>query len=259
MAKNAQPQNTDNSKKLKYILRGLTVILILPLILTVAAKYIYRREATTVAVAGEIYFTSDYLTESDKEYVLAPDTKSLTFTLRNYEDELRFTNYPIDYTVSVNGIDSFTDQIPAGQRNTAKITLNDLEPGGTYVVHATTVTGFKKTIKATFRVLEEDKAIYKYVKNTDEYVLLTVWTQGVSGTVKVSTNADNLVPDNTSAVMENVKTSGGAISFEDDTSFNEEYSSYTYRFFKNTQKNVTADEFTVTLGSAQATVRNPEK
>ena len=117
--------------------------------------------------------------------------------------------------------------------------------------------GFEKTLKATFRVLDKNAKVYKSVKNTDEYVLLTVWSEALSGDLAVDFSGLSVIPDNTEAVMAGTKTSDGAL--EDTVNFKEKFSSHSYRFFKASPVTISADDFAVTLNGVKAEAKTPEK
>ena len=86
------------------------------------------------------------------------------------------------------------------------------------------------------------------VSDQGQYVLLTVWTEGISGTLSVACPA-GLIPDATDPQLSGVHNySSGeyvAFNFSDDQSFAEEFSSHAYRFFK--ASNFVSSEFSVTI------------
>lgn len=223
----------------------------------VLAKYIKdNTEKKNTVVAKEFYFTSNMLTEEGESYVLSAgegDTASIAFTVGNNADELRFSKDDITYTVAMaegtgKGLDLVrvkSDTLTGGHVNTISIEIENLEKGKTYTIVAIGKAGYVKTLKATFTVAGDDKAVYKTVTQNNHYVLLTVWTKNVKGTSEISLPKD-LIPDNTDAVMNTVKNADTL--FKDTASFKEAYSSHTYRFFKTTTKSYTANDFKVSLG-----------
>jgi hypothetical protein len=91
--------------------------------------------------------------------------------------------------------------------------------------------------------------VYKELDTTnDEYVLLTVWTEGYSGNVKVE-YPNTLIPDNTNSVMRTVSQGYGIV---DTVSFSgtNKYSSHVYRFFADdtVQSALDVEKFTVSYG-----------
>jgi len=253
--KNATKRTT--SEYIRTFVYVLAIILLLLIIGSVLSKYVYNNRGQSLVTSHEFYFTSDYLTEENEEYILSPDTKEIEFTLRNHEDNLRYSSDKIEYKVLVNGTEMDCGSLEANKKSSDRVTINDLKNGETYEITATGSAGFKKTLKATFRVLAKNEKVYKSVENTDEYVLLTVWAESLSGDLTVVFPNDLVIPDNTETVMANTKTSDG--SFTDIVNFKEKFSSHSYRFFKSTSIVVTADKFDVTLNGVKATIKNPEK
>ena len=249
-----------NKSAAKEYIRSFVYILIAVLLLlivgSVLSKYVYKNNGQSVLSAHEFYFTSNYLTEDGHEYVLAPNTRGVEIEVNNFEDNLRFSSDEVEYSVSVNGGEPETGSLTAGKKDTDTITLNGFENGKTYEVVATGNSGFEKTVKATFRVLSENAVVYKSVKNTDEYVLLTVWAEALSGDLTVEF-PDTVIPDNTDDAMEDVLTQQG--TFTDKENFKNKFSSHSYRFFKSNAADVSAGSFSVSLNGVQATVKTPDK
>lgn len=257
MENNKNTIKRTTSEYIRIFVYVLAAILLLLIIGSVLSKYVYNNKRQPLITAHEFYFTSDYLTEENQEYILSPDTTEIQITLKNHADNLRYSSDEVKYSVLVNGTEKKSGNLEANQKSSDKITISGLQNGETYEVVAIGSAGFKKTIKATFRVLSENKKVYKSVKNTDEYVLLTVWTESLSGDLSVDFSDASVIPDNTDAIMANVKTSNG--SFTDEVNFKEKFSSHSYRFFKSTSASVSADSFEVTLNGVTATTKNPEK
>ena len=237
--------------------------IIIPLVLTLAlavtcatfsgvyAKYVKTVDGGTSTVTSEVmYFESDYLTEQGASYTITGN--SVTFHLTNYPDALRHSELDVSYTVTVEGggaLSSNQGTLSASDRSEVAITLSNLQPGKTYTVAAVGRNGYEKTLKATFTVKAEEKQVFKRVEQTEYYVLLTVWTQNVTGDVSVTFPTD-LLPDNTDPQLTGITAASG--TFSDDTSFDAAYSSRTYRFFKTTNTTYTATDFSVTVGTTTA-------
>lgn len=257
MEKNKNTIKRTTSEYIRTFVYVLAAILILLIIGSVLSKYVYNNKGQSLIAAHEFYFTSDYLTEENQEYILSPDTTEVQITLKNHEDNLRFSSDEVKYSVLVNGNEIEKGSLKANQKSSDKISISGLQNGETYEIVAIGSAGFKKTIKATFRVLAENGKVYKSVKNTDEYVLLTVWAEALSGNLTVDFSDASVIPDNTNAIMANTKTSDG--SFTDKVNFKEKFSSHSYRFFKSTSESVSVNSFDVTLNGVKATTKNPEK
>ena len=234
---------------------------------TTYGKYVHQESGSGVVAAKEFYFTSDYLkpVNENAAYTLNPGTTSITFQLRNYADALRSAEDDVVYTVSVDDgdqdsennatISSGSGTIKNNACNYVPITLSNLKAEKTYTVTAIGTAGYQETLSATFTVAQAEAVVYKYVEQTNEYVLLTVWTENISGAVTLSAPA-GLIPDSTDELLDEI------YNYEDSTykAISDApigtlaiYSSHTYRFFKEeTSQNYTADSFTVKVGTTEA-------
>lgn len=234
---------------------SLRVCLLLVLILlasggigTTVAKYIQSTGGKIMMKAPEFYFTSDLLTEDGNvSYMLNSNTTQVQFLLRSTADELRNSDMKIGYTVSLekpqdaSGYLDITEGELTGTEKTKTVTLRDVQPGVTYTVTAIGEAGYSQELSATFRVADKDQNVYKNLtQSPDGYLLLTVWTHNVAGTLNIRF-PEGLVPDNTNPDMESVfnRDPSGANSF---TSGFTKYSSKTYRFFGTAE----AKDFLVT-------------
>lgn len=228
----------------------------------VAAKYVRENGGRNIFAAKEFYFTSNLLTTDGAEYRLNSDATSVSFTLGNNADKLRFAEDDIAYEVRVNNgatVDKTTGMLANGKVSQDTITISGLEKGKVYEVKAIGRAGYQKTLKATFTIADNDENLYMHVDNSNRaYVLLTVWTNNLNGNVSI-TFPDGLIPDNTDPIMRKVQefengsyTSG---TFTDTTNFNNTYSSYTYRFFKTSNS---YGSFTVTLSDHVASPAEPK-
>lgn len=254
MTEKASEQRSPRRRRL-----GL-VLLVLLLITTavsggVAAKYITARRAPRNIVDTQMfYFTSNVLAESTNTVNVSADTVSIE--LYNFADALRWAEMDIEYTVTVDedatvSYPSETHKLAGNGKQTAVVTLSGLKDGTTYTVTATgTGGGYSKTISAKLVVSMKPK-VCKSLAVSDDYVVLTVWTAGdVKGAVSIRCTAD-VIPDNTDPVMNTWGAGKGPWA----DSFSSAYSSHQYRFF--TDKTLTADDFTVTVGGELAEEAEP--
>lgn len=242
-------QDTPVQKKRKL---RITCGVILALLLCFAVGNVYGRYVqgannTGTLTAKAFYFTSDLLPASDetpKIYVLNAGTDSLSFKLYNYQDTLNVSATDVYYTVSVSengGGDSTltSGTISAGSAKSADVVLTDLEDGKTYLVTVTGESkaggGYLQTLKATFKVAEGEQKVYKHLDTTSDshYVLLTVWTDDVAGTLTIEKIPEDLIPDQTDPRLLGVV--GGKTGYTDATSFVAKNSSHVYRFFRETE------------------------
>lgn len=229
------------------------ILLVLGLLSAVGARYLYKENSRGYVKAKEFYFTSSLL--DGASHTLAPGSTAVTFTLGNHPDALRYSEAPIAYTVKIDGAapqgTNLAGTLDAGSVQDQTVTITNLQPG-TYTVTAEGKGGYHKTLTATLVVPAQDRYLYKHLDTTNsEYVLLTVWAKGVSGTVTVSAPA-SLIPDNTDSAMRTAQT---GLPFTDSESFVDSgYCSHVYRFFGS---GVTADDFSVTCSDITAIEKAP--
>ena len=257
--------HNGNTKRKQPFVRKQTIIVIGAIIALFAiggvlAKYIYDNAGRNLLSAKAFYFTSDLLKDKTEKYILNSAATEVSFTLGNNADKLRVSEVDIQYTVSVttkNGgaipeiVDSNTERkFLSGTVSRSTITLKNLVQGETYVVTATGKAGYKQTLSAEFTVSRNDKKIYKHLDTSNEaYVLLTVWTENVSGELTVRV-PDGLIPDNTDPILREVynykDSKYGEFAFADAVNFEQTYSSYMYRFFTS-EGEVHIDDFQISI------------
>lgn len=210
----------------------------------VAAKYM--KQTTTknnAAAAKEFYFESDLLDGKPHEIMPTEDgTANVTIRLKNYIDDLRYSETEIQYTVKVteeNATDSATDitidqargTIETGKTNNKDIKISNLQAGKTYKITATTDNIYKKTLTGTIKVSKPDKEIYASIHDETQYIEVTIWTKDYTGEVSLKYSDADLIPDNTDTKMKDATTGSGTIK-EPDWKAN---TSHVYRFFKNNE------------------------
>ncbi len=236
----------------------------------VLAKYVRTEKITdqAVATAKAFYFESNYLTDKNETtYNLNAGTEVVEIELYNFENQFRVSEVTTTYTVKVesdqsnftiNNEQTATATIVAdgAASVTNKIQLGNLQDGGSYKVTVTANGGYEKTLSAIFKVASSPDGFYMFVENTNDYVLLTVWTEKVSGTVTVGFPA-GLIPDATDPIFKDVKNYlNGTYAAGSVTHALGEYSSRSYRFFKTAVETIGADAFTVRIGTKDAVPQN---
>lgn len=260
------------------------LLLVVSVSLTAGVYARYVASATSAnkqITAKKFYFTSNYLTENNHEYKLNAGTDSVTIDLYNYDCEnpalvsevdcsysVTVTPTKVDNEVSVSGAPSTA---PADTPKTLPITISGLDNGNSYKVTVTSTggqydsttgkvnTGYVKTLSATFTVADTTDGFYMNVDDTTDphYIVLTVWTENITGDVKVTFPA-GLIPDSTNPILKGAKNyqggNYGAGSVTDAENFQNSYSSYSYRFFKTS--GYTTGTFTVKLGEKAAVASN---
>ena len=229
----------------------LIAILISASVWGVSARYIHQREQDILAKAKMFYFTSNLLTEEqDTKYILNPGTTSVEIILKNHTDSLRFSEDNIQYNIYVNDAKQGETELLTGGITSQGEFILTVESRKTYTVRAEGNAGYTKNLYATFEVLDTPKHFYKHVDAEDKnVVLLTVWTEDLSGEVTVQFPAE-LIPDTTGGTWAAITNYEGGSYTEKTTAAVPlgTYGSITYRFFKDTPgKAYTINQFNVLL------------
>lgn len=259
----------NNKIKVPLLILGALLVLIALISGGVYARYLSQRgNVDGTASSQNFYFESDYLKAEGATYAVNPSVSGtvIPFTLMNYADEYRVSDFDVNYTVTVEAsggnaptVENGSGTLATGSKNRAAVTLSALTPGTTYTVTAVGSAGengFKQTLSATFVVGSLKEQAYMNVKDEGEYVTLTVWTEKLTGEVTITLDAaSELLPDNTDPRMSEWKSS---VNTYTDNEFTQEYSSYKYRFFKSDlSKTYTNDFFEVTVGEKKAEPGTP--
>jgi len=265
----------NNKKTLGLVV--LLFVLVIGLGTGIFGKYIYDNYGENAFAAKNFYFTSDLLKVEGAEYRLSSNASSVTFTVGNNADELRFSDDTINYSVTTTGgtLSSAEGQLTGGVLSKQAITLSGLEKGQTYTVTVTGDTknssdadeiGYVKILKASFKISDDEKYIYTHVETDNlksTYVVLTVWTGNIKGDVSIGYDGTDLIPDSTDVVLNDVHNYDGSrygnIQVTDDNNFEDTYSSKSYRFFLDKTnspdllKSITEGAFVVTLNDGTTT------
>ena len=200
----------------------------------VFAKYYYDYEKRVNVQSLEFYFSSDLLTDNGNVYTLNPGTTEIEFTIKNYEDNLRFSQSEVSYTITSNGgMLSLQNGTLSGPVGYDTIKLTGLTDGGSYTVTCVGTMGkngaqgFRQVLSATFMVKLGKSAVYMYITSDDYVVNLTVFTEDLSGDVVVDIPL-GLIPDNTCPYLEDLKATDNSFIVNNF----EKYSSKKFTFFK---------------------------
>ena len=251
--------NKRRKKSPIFVLFIAAAVLVLALVGGAVAKYIYSNSADNVLSAKGFYFNSNLLVKGGEEYTINSTATEIPITLTNSQDSLRFADDTITYTVAVECddpaapvpvLDKTTGSLTGGTLSFDTVTVSNIVPGKTYTVTATGTAGYVKTISAEFEVSDLDENVYKHLDTSNPaYVVLTVWTDNVAGDLIVDYDKTGLIPDNTDPVLQSITNYEAdiykAFQFQDTTSFDNVYSSRTYRFFKDGAISPTVADFTV--------------
>lgn len=225
----------------------------------VSAKYLKEIVTKNNSVtAKEFYFESDLL--DGKTHKVSPTdngTAKVTVRLKNYADELRYSETAIDYEVTVKEsgsdtaaggvtIDPPTGILTAESKRYADIVISGLQPGITYTVTATTSNSYHKTLTGTIEVAAIDRNVHASINDQTQYIEVTVWTTDYSGSITLKYDGNiGLSPDNTDTLMSQNKT--GDLITIDSWKAN---TSHVFRFFKDN----TNESYEVTENGTEVTV-----
>lgn len=263
MSAGRHAKHNNGKPRIRLYLLLIPVLLAAVILGGVSAKYITREVREHLFAAKEFYFTSNLLEAGGADYILNSNAGSVTFTLTNGADELRYSEDDIAYTVETTGgsLNKTSGTLTGGTLSSDSITLSGLQKGVAYTVTAKGVAGYKTTLKATFTLAEEGNDVYMHLDTAADpaYVLLTVWTENVSGDATV-TFPTGLIPDNTDSAMKNVRNYSGtyaSASFTDGANFDNTYSSHAYRFFRSDSRSYSVDQFDVRVGGHVADPGTP--
>jgi hypothetical protein len=81
---------------------------------TAYAKYIHENDGDKVAIADKFYFCSDLL-GNGLVHTYAAGTEEITFTVGNHADQLRYSELPVYYTITVEEKTSVTENTSADE------------------------------------------------------------------------------------------------------------------------------------------------
>ena len=142
--------------------------------------------------------------------------------------------------------------------NQTTVTLQNLKMGETYIVTATGRAGYKQVLKAEFFVSDKEENVYKHLDTSNSaYVLLTVWTENVTGSLNINVTNNGLIPDNTDPALRNVFNYNdgeyGTMEITDSANYTAAYSSYTYRFFVSGSSSYSVEDFNVFIENSGTT------
>lgn len=241
---------------------------------TAAARYVHSTNRNDTAAAKEFYFKSDLLDGISHTVIPFNEengekTASVTFTLMNHEDELRYSDVDIKYTVSLekikeeNGVKTYekitlndensenaTGIIMKKQRGDQQVVLKKLEQGTSYRVSAETENTYKKALTGTIIVEELDEKVYSSLADRGAYVEVTVWTVDYSDNIEIKYGV-GLIPDNTDPLMAGAKRAGGGMETISISSGSMgTNASHVFRFFKENGEH----EYKTSVNGKQVTI-----
>ncbi len=252
------------SEKLNKKKKNIKIVLILISILLLVAIYTLARYAeikqdTHIQQTVEFYFNSSILKESNPVYYKkdwdGQGTYTIPIDLNNYEDTLRKTNIPINYTVSaqtnntsvVASVSEQTGTINANESTktiNVNLSLNNnavLADGQSIevVVQVNSTSPYAKQLSATFNVCKTSYA--EYTANiideaNNEYAVLSITTKEIVRPIILSYDTTKSTLDTTNTLFNNVSiTNNSSITLNLESNKN-----YNIEFIKKIPANVLA-------------------
>lgn len=204
------------------------IVLSLFCVTPLLAKYFHNEKNNFGVESPEFYFNSDLLEIPQTngvypQYKLNDGETKISFKLKNYLDEFRFSNIDIKYVVKITGEVEKTEEgiITGGSINDVIVEFNDLTTG-TYKVEVNTVSPYNVTLKADFIIKEEDDAFTYTVNDAigSSIIQVIITTNAYEGKLNIEWPA-NVLPDNTDELL---KDAIGKNNFFINVSENAEYS-----------------------------------
>ena len=250
-----------NRKTYAVLLILLALLSVTIFVTGIFAKYVVSTNGVGTIGAKKFYFESDTLTAENPEYTLVSTTQTITFTLKNYKDDVNVSEMDIHYTVTVQAKNTKTETPVAAPSVTngnatlttsnkeAEITLSGLTEGNTYVVTVEGDGGYKKTLQATFIILEKDLGLYMNVKDGDR-VALTVLVSEASGTVSITIPSGLILDKADDPDLDGVVVNGSIFTY----SLDQKQSKVFYFLKEDPSKRYSATDFTVTMNDQEATI-----
>lgn len=167
-----------NLKKSKLILLIIFIVFFIYVSISFSAKYVVNLQNTTFAKSTDLLFVSDYLTNDEEipEYDIYSD--SVTFKLKNNDDENLYKNEQnVSYiiTTSAGTLSSSSGTLKNGSNDEDAITLTS-DSEQSCIVEVTTKKPYTTTLKAKFNFIGVgEKTGYK-ITYKGYYVVLDLYT-----------------------------------------------------------------------------------
>ncbi|MCD8363983.1 MAG: hypothetical protein LUC98_13690 [Lachnospiraceae bacterium] len=242
---------------------AVSAVLTLALVLTwmlggnLYAKYVRSQTEYGETDPAAFYFYSNLLTESGTaSYIYPEGTEDISFTLYNYEDELRSSECDITYEVTLTGVTDPTVSLNLSDANVidgnGTVVSTAILTGNQQSIHTITFSGLAEgtyiiTAKATSPYIAELTAEFTLRETSDDIDVIVVDNGSGYANVKVTVTVNQggdviitwpsgVVPDTTDFIFNGVSItyntpgdtfSGGSaeIEFKDNAS-------YTFNFLK---------------------------
>jgi hypothetical protein len=181
------------------------------------AKYIHADSGERAAIAYKFYFCSNLLGDETevRTYTCAPGTERINFTIGNHEDELRYSELPVYYTIAVNEIGSAAGQT-TDESKSVTVNIQSAASSGTSGAGSSSdgSTPTSGAITATDAVMD-DKITISGLKSGKSYSVTATGTSiqsggdGYPGYHKTLTAIIN-IPDDEPVVYKSVDNTAGS-------------------------------------------------
>lgn len=251
----------QKKQKRKFVLNfNILLIILIPLVFIgiTAAKYIQEKSIELIYQAKAFYFESDFLADNTapKVYTYEIGNTEIAIELKNSADDLRFSEVDIKYEVEITDVNG--NLVKDSNGETLKPVLGELKKdrldsniitfsnlhSGTYIITATSIKPYKKTIQATFFISDKDNSIEYHVNDaiSSPILQLTVLVKDYEGAVDVVWPS-GVAPDTTFSILSGINSGydGGSTKI-----YFKANSEYIFQFFKKQPSiKYTDDNFSV--------------
>lgn len=222
---------TLNFQKIKMLILIISFAFLICVSISFIAKYVVNLQESTIAKSADLVFESDYLTDDDNipEYNIYSD--SVSFKLKNNDDENLYKNEKnISYTITTSGgtLSSSNGTLKKGSNDEDTITLTS-DSEQSCIVEATTKKPYSKTLRAKFNFVGVDEKTGYKVTDKDYYVVLDLYIGNILEDIVI--DYSGFEPDTANNLMSSFTTgTTGTINSSD----LEKNSHYELCFKKNT-------------------------
>ena len=199
------------------------------------ARYVSKKTSDGLVTPSKFYFESNLLAVEAESYRVGTDT--ITFDLKNFDDNLRVSEVDIDYTVTIQCTDksvvipegkNTSGTLSKGTKSSVSVEYGGLTLGKTYTVYAKATAPYTKILTANFTLPNESEAV-TFTKSSEGGNDIVVYVTAKTGNVPkevILKWQNGYVPDNSVKGMADAGGNSHLLTLE-------ENSVYTFRFFKS--------------------------
>lgn len=211
----------------------LSLVIICSIAIYSFAKYVIEIPDIHIQKAKQFYFESDILKLENPTYLLydwnGEDTYTLEIDLKNYQDELRYTNDSIEYQINVTSeneninlstsLQSNAGTLQGGSQTEEKINIyvdstTQISEGEfvDVLVTANSTSPYEKTLTATFRIYVQKAEKYEVICLEDEnlqYVNLYIANKDEDTQITIKYDNTKLILDTNNELLNDIKVTTG--------------------------------------------------